>query len=53
LFDKHGTEQADLMDVIAERVQTLGGLAGVRPQDIVDETRLARAPRVGKTHSTS
>lgn len=45
LFDKHYAEQADLMDAVAERVQTLGGLALALPQDIAEETRLARAPR--------
>jgi starvation-inducible DNA-binding protein len=45
LFDKHYEEQAELMDTLAERVQTLGGLALALPQDIAEETRLARAPR--------
>jgi starvation-inducible DNA-binding protein len=33
------------MDALAERVQTLGGVALALPQDIAEETRLARAPR--------
>jgi starvation-inducible DNA-binding protein len=45
LFDKHYEEQAQLMDTLAERVQTLGGVALALPQDIAEETRLARAPR--------
>ncbi|HTC52826.1 MAG TPA: DNA starvation/stationary phase protection protein [Steroidobacteraceae bacterium] len=45
LFDKHYEEQAQLMDTLAERVQTLGGVAVALPQDIAEETRLARAPR--------
>jgi len=45
LFDKHYEAQAELMDTLAERVQTLGGIALALPSDIADETRLARAPR--------
>jgi starvation-inducible DNA-binding protein len=45
LFDKHHEAQAELMDTIAERVQTLGGVALALPQDVAEETRLARGPR--------
>ena len=45
LFDKHHDAQAELMDAIAERVQTLGGVAVALPKDIAEETRLARGPR--------
>jgi len=44
LFDKHHAEQVDLMDAIAERVQTLGGVARALAADVVNESRLARAP---------
>lgn len=44
LFDKHYTEQANLMDQLAERIQALGGVALALASDLVDETRLARAP---------
>jgi len=44
LFDKHHDVQEELMDELAERVQTLGGVAISLPSDIVEETRLARAP---------
>ena len=44
LFDKHYGEQERLMDDLAERVQTLGGVARALAHDIVGETRLARAP---------
>ena len=44
LFDKHREEQNALMDAIAERVQTLGGVARALAHDVVEETRLARAP---------
>ena len=45
LFDKHYEVQAELMDTLAERVQTLGGLAISLPLDVAEETRLARGPR--------
>lgn len=44
LFEKHFGEQEQMMDVLAERVQTLGGVARALASDIVGETRLARAP---------
>ena len=44
LFDKHYGEQDQLMDSLAERVQTLGGVARAMPREIAEETRLARAP---------
>jgi starvation-inducible DNA-binding protein len=45
LFDKHYQEQLTLIDQLAERVQTLGGVALALAQDVVDESRVARAPR--------
>lgn len=45
LFDKHHGEQLELMDALAERVQTLGGVALALAHDVVEETRIARAPR--------
>jgi starvation-inducible DNA-binding protein len=45
LFDKHFSEQDDLADAIAERVQTLGGVALALAQDVAHETRISRAPR--------
>jgi starvation-inducible DNA-binding protein len=44
LFDKHYGEQVDLMDALAERVQTLGGVARALAGDVVEESRLARGP---------
>jgi starvation-inducible DNA-binding protein len=44
LFDKHYEEQEELMDAIAERVQTLGGVARALAHDVVEESRLARGP---------
>lgn len=45
LFDKHYTEQAAVMDSIAERIQTLGGVTFALPGDIAGESVIARAPR--------
>ena len=51
LFDKHRDEQEALMDVLAERVQTLGGVARALARDVVEESRLARAPSGVETAS--
>ncbi|MEJ0085261.1 MAG: DNA starvation/stationary phase protection protein [Pseudomonadota bacterium] len=45
LFDKHHGEQVDIMDALAERVQTLGGVTLALAHDVVETTRIARAPR--------
>jgi starvation-inducible DNA-binding protein len=45
LFDKHYEEQLELMDALAERVQALGGVALALSHDVVEESRIARAPR--------
>jgi starvation-inducible DNA-binding protein len=45
LFDKHYSEQLELVDALAERVQTLGGVALALAHDVVEESRIARAPR--------
>jgi starvation-inducible DNA-binding protein len=45
LFDKHHGEQLAIMDALAERVQTLGGVALALAHDVVEESRIARAPR--------
>jgi len=44
LFDKHYEEQVALMDALAERVQTLGGVARALAGDVAEESRLARGP---------
>lgn len=49
LYDEHAGEQADLADELAERVQMLGGVALALPEDVVQETRVARAPRGSET----
>jgi len=45
LFDKHYQEQLALIDLLAERVQTLGGVALALAQDVVETSHIARAPR--------
>jgi starvation-inducible DNA-binding protein len=45
LFDKHYVEQAELVDTLAERIQTLGGVAIAMAHDVAETTRVARVPR--------
>src|SRR3954462_15749058 len=45
LVDKHYGEQEKIMDAIAERVQALGGVALALASDVIEESRIARAPR--------
>lgn len=45
LLDKHAGEQLALIDTLAERIQTLGGVALGDPRDVAELTRLERAPR--------
>jgi starvation-inducible DNA-binding protein len=52
LFDKHYEEQLELVDALAERVQTLGGVALALAHDVVEESRIARAPR-GREHAVN
>jgi starvation-inducible DNA-binding protein len=44
LLDKHAGEQLKLIDQIAERVQTLGGIAVADPRHVAEITRVARPP---------
>lgn len=44
LFDKHYGEQAELVDQIAERIQSLGGVAIAVAPDVAEHTRLERPP---------
>src|ERR1700752_5523450 len=44
LLDKHAGEQIALIDQIAERVQTLGGIAVGDPRHVAEITRIPRAP---------
>jgi starvation-inducible DNA-binding protein len=45
LFDKHFGEQAELVDKLAERVQTLGGVAIAMAADVAETTRITRPPK--------
>lgn len=45
LFDKHYEEQAELVDKLAERVQTLGGVAIAMAHDVAETTTIERPPR--------
>jgi starvation-inducible DNA-binding protein len=45
LFDKHYGEQAELVDLIAERIQVLGGLSIAMAHDVAETTRIPRPPR--------
>lgn len=45
LFDKHFGEQAELVDGLAERIQTLGGVSVAMAHDVAELARVPRAPR--------
>jgi starvation-inducible DNA-binding protein len=45
LFDKHFGEQVELVDLIAERIQILGGVSVATAHDVAELTRLERPPR--------
>jgi starvation-inducible DNA-binding protein len=44
LLDKHADEQRALVDTIAERVQTLGGVAVGDPRHVAEITKVPRPP---------
>ncbi len=44
LLDKHAGEQLELIDLIAERVQTLGGIAIADPRHVAEITTIPRPP---------
>lgn len=45
LFDKHFAEQSGLVDLVAERVQTLGGVSIAMAPDVAAATLIPRAPK--------
>ncbi len=45
LFDKHAGEQTALVDLLAERVQTLGGVSIAMAPDVAEATQIPRAPK--------
>lgn len=45
LFDKHYESQVELVDALAERVQSLGGVAIAMAHDVAETTKIPRAPK--------
>src|SRR5262245_3351312 len=45
LFDKHAGEQTELVDTLAERIQTLGGVCLAMAHDVAETTLIPRAPK--------
>ena len=44
LFDKHAEEQTEIIDLLAERVQSLGGIAVGDPRHAAELTTIPRPP---------
>lgn len=44
LFDKHASEQLELIDLLVERVQSLGGIAVGDPRHAAELTGIERPP---------
>ena len=45
LFDKHYEEQNELVDTVAERIQSLGGISLAMAADVAEATLIPRPPR--------
>ena len=45
LYDKHFNEQVELVDLIAERIQLLGGISIAMAADVAETTQIERPPR--------
>lgn len=45
LFDKHFTEQIEIVDLLAERIQALGGIALAMAADVAEGTKIPRPPK--------
>jgi starvation-inducible DNA-binding protein len=45
LFDKHYDEQVELMDKVAERITSLGGVPLAASHDVAEATSIARPPK--------
>jgi len=45
LFDKHHKEQSEVVDLLAERIQTLGGVTIAMAHDVAETTNIPRLPR--------
>ena len=45
LYDKHYNEQSELVDTLAERIQSLGGISLAMAHDVAETTLIPRLPR--------
>ena len=45
LFDKHFGEQSEIVDTIAERIMTLGGISVAMAHDVAETTTIPRLPK--------
>jgi len=45
LYDKHFDEQTELVDLLAERIQSLGGIGIAMAHDVAETTLIPRVPR--------
>jgi len=45
LYDKHFEAQVEIVDLIAERIQILGGISLAMAADVAEETEIPRPPR--------
>jgi starvation-inducible DNA-binding protein len=45
LYDKHFDEQCELVDALAERIQSLGGISIAMSHDVAETTLIPRLPR--------
>jgi starvation-inducible DNA-binding protein len=45
LFDKHFGEQSEVVDTIAERIMTLGGICVAMSHDVAETTTIPRPPK--------
>jgi starvation-inducible DNA-binding protein len=45
LFDKHYEAQSELVDLLAERIQLLGGISIAMAHDVAEMTKIERPPR--------
>ena len=45
LYDKHHQEQSELVDSVAERIQTLGGISIAMAHDVAETTIIPRPPK--------
>ncbi|HEV3137906.1 MAG TPA: DNA starvation/stationary phase protection protein, partial [Pirellulales bacterium] len=45
LFDKHFGEQSEIVDLLAERIMTLGGISVAMAHDVAEATTIPRPPK--------